>query len=263
MSEENQDQKSTEVRDPEKLLQHYDQAKDEVRSLKARLNAFGDLKPEDIKALTDFKTQKEAEAQQAKEEQLKKEQQYDSLLAEKIGAVEKKSSMEIDRLQKQVSLLETERDDWRTKFEGFQTETNTRLLRSSVQDAFLKAGGKVGSGELSADHYFNYLWSTSNNRFKLDDAGAVQILSQDGKAIATDAKGNALTLTDFMESYKAKDDSVFRFEVKGEGSGSLGSGNPGKVTPQKTISEENGILNLRKSGVSLEDIISGKVKVKS
>jgi hypothetical protein len=263
MPEENQDQKSPEVRDPDKLLQHYDQAKEEVRSLKGQLKAFGDLKPEDIKALTEFKTQKEAEAQQAKEEQLKKEQQYEALLAERIGAVEQKSKLELDRLQKQVSILEAERDDWKTKFEGFQTETNTRLLRSSVQDAFLKAGGKVGSGELSADHYFNYLWATSNNRFKLDDSGSVQVLSQDGKAIATDAKGNALSLNDFMESYKAKDDSVFRFEVKGEGSGSLGSGSPGKVAPQRTISEENGILNLRKSGVSLEDIISGKVKVRS
>jgi hypothetical protein len=271
MPDENLDQEQkpagSEVRDPDKLLQHYDRAKDELRAAKDQLKTLqtqlGDLKPEDITALKEFKTKKQQEETQAEEDRLKKEQQYEILLTQKVDAAKTEANLELDRLRKQVGILETERDQWKGKYEGFSTETNTKTLRSAAYDAFIKSGGKTGEGDLPADHYFEYFWATTGKRLKLDDKGNPQVLSPDGAAIATDAKGNALSLTDFMSSYKTKDDALFKFEVKGEGSGSLGSGTPGKASTPRTVAEENGIVNLRKAGVSLEDIISGKVKVRS
>jgi len=211
------------VRNPDKLLELYNQQKEELKTLK------------------DFKAGKEDEARGMEEERLKKEQQYEALIPVKIKEA-------TDPLQKQLDKLTKERGEWETKYkesntqyEALQTTIKTDKLKDEVYQGFLSQGGD--SKTTSKDT----LWKLYGGDITVDEKGGAKDLEAMFTTMKADSFGQKLFVATVPE---------------GTGTPQQSSNTPKASTGNKPRSVTKAmLLNPKKHGITPEDIISGKVLV--
>jgi len=214
---------SSGVRNPDKLLELYNQQKEELKSLK------------------DFKASKEAESSQAEQDRLKKEQQYEALIPVKIKEA-------IDPLQKQVTKLEKERGDWETKYkesntqyEALQTTIKTDKLKDELYQGFLSQGGDSKSTTKDT------LWKIYGSDVKVDDSGKPNDLEAMFITMKADSFGQKLFVATVPE---------------GTGTPPQSNLSPKASTGSKPISVTKAmLLNPKRHGITPEKLISGEMVV--
>ena len=213
---------SSSVRNPDKLLELYNQQKEELKSLK------------------DFKASKEAESSQAEQDRLKKEQQYEALIPVKVKEA-------LDPLQKQVTKLEKERNDWETKYkesntqyEALQTTLKTDKLKDQVYQGFLATGG---DSDTSKDAF----WKLYGSDITVDEEGSAKDLDPLFDSLKKDKFGAKLFVATVPEGSGTPQQSTSTPKA-------TQTSKPREVTKAQ-------LLNPKKHGITTEDIIAGKVVV--
>ena len=211
------------VRNPDKLLELYNQQKEELKSLK------------------DFKAGKEAESSQAEQDRLKKEQQYEALIPVKVKEA-------TDPLQKQLDKLTKERGDWETKYkesntqyEALQTTIKTDKLKDQFYQAFTSQNGDAKSTSKDT------LWKLFGSDVKVDDSGSAKDLDALFTTMKADSFGQKLFVAVAPE---------------GTGTPQQTTSTPKVSTGSKPIVVTKAmLLNPKRHGITPEKLISGEMIV--
>ena len=212
------------VRNPDKLLELYNQQKEELKTLK------------------DFKASKEAESSQAEQDRLKKEQQYEALIPVKIKEA-------TDPLQKQVTKLEKERGDWEEKFksansqyEALQTTIKTDKLKDEFYQAFTSQNGDAKSTSKDT------LWKLYGSEITVDEEGSAKDLDALFTTMKADSFGQKLFVATLPEGTGTPQQST--------GTPKAQKGNSPVVVVTKAM-----LLNPKRHGITPEKLISGEMVV--
>lgn len=230
-----------EVKDPTKLLSAYNKVKSQYKEARSAIKELESLKAE--------KAQKEKEEE---ENRLKLEGQYSTLAERKIAEVQATFQQQLAERDKQLKKLTQELDAYRTTKETLEKENQTLLEtyesekhQISVKDEFLKAKGKP--------KMFDYFYNQHRNAFQRNE---------DGKLVAK-LGDEELEPTAFFEKLQEDEDIQAFFSIdKPSGNGGTGSSFKDRSTGSnvRTINASD-LTNLKKVGVTLDDIKTGKVKV--
>ena len=211
------------VRNPDKLLELYNQQKEELKSLK------------------DFKASKESEARGQEEDRLKRESQYEALIPLKVKAA-------TEPLQKQLDKLTKERGDWEAKFnstnsqfEALQTTIKTDKLKDEVYQGFLSHGGDAKSTSKDT------LWKIYGSDVKADESGKPTDLDALFTTMKTDSFGQKLFVAVAPE---------------GTGTPPQSNSSPKASASNKPVVVTKAmLLNPKKHGITPEKLISGEMVV--
>lgn len=213
---------TTEVRDPNKLLELYNQQKEELRVLK------------------DFKSKQEQAQSKAEQERLQKEQQYEALIPIKVKeAVEPvqanltKAEQEKAKLQEKLALAEK-------KYQDLQTEIKVSKSQDIFYSEFL---GQNGDPKTSKET----LWKLYGDKVTFDDKGSITRVPELFKSLQSDDFGSKL----FIAS-----------NPSGSGTSPQGKANVSTSTSSAPrVVTKAMLLSPRKHGFTMNDITTGKVVV--
>jgi hypothetical protein len=216
----------------------------EIKNPDGLLNAYEALKAEN-KELRSFKTQAEQVKQAEEAKRLEQQGQYEALIPLKVKEAldPVNQSLEAERqaketVSKKLAKLESE-------YNNLQAQYKQEKLQRAVNQLFMSP--EIG-GDPAAEKLF---WSAYGSNFDLDN---------DGKPVAKDGS----ELPKFLEGLKSDPAAQRLFLAKvPEGSGTLPQGTTtgGQTKTPIAISSE-AALNLKKAGVTLEQIAAGEVLIK-
>jgi len=212
------------VRNPDKLLELYNQQKEELKSLK------------------DFKAGKEAESSQAEQERLKKEQQYEALIPVKIKEATDPLSKQLDKLTKERGEWETKYKESNTQYEALQTTLKTDNLKDEVYQGFLSQGGD--SKTTSKDT----LWKLYGGDITVDEKGGAKDLEAMFTTMKADSFGQKLFVAVAPEGTGTPQQSTSTPKTQ--------KGNSPVVVVTKAM-----LLNPKRHGITPEKLISGEMVV--
>jgi hypothetical protein len=181
--------------------------------------------------------EKEREARKAAERRLKAiEQQLQGLDPDQLRNIKEAQERE-ERLRSEMDARIKEAEE-RARQEAFgQVKVKDQLLaealsektelyrRQALANAFQVAGGRSGGAD-DGTTYFDALLAAVGNRFKVDEAGSVQVVNPNGEPLLSD-KGDPLSPTAYLEGLKTHPvyGHFFAPTSNGHGGGMRGSGN--------------------------------------
>lgn len=212
---------NTSVRNPERLLELFNQQKEELASLKK------------------YKTDRDTELSTIEQDRLKKEQQYEALIPLKIEEAlkpyaEKLTAYESEKVTLSNKLLEAE-----SKYQTLQDSLTTASLKDSLYSEFVKSEGDPATSKES-------LWKLYGDQATITE-GKISDLPGLIKTIQSDSFGAKLFIT------KVPSGSATPPQTKA-GVNKEAASQPRSVTKAM-------LLNPRKHGINTADIISGKIVV--
>jgi hypothetical protein len=260
----------TAVRNPDELLNRFNQTKQELKEFKARQKALvaAGISAEDISALVKFKQEQETAKRTAEETDLETKKQYAALFDKKAADLEAEKNKVVTQLTKRNEALAKQVEELTGKINEGENQRRTMGLKTATMQAFYAADGLKGGGEDDedeSDQVFNMFWATYGDRISQGESG-IEILDKSGKNIAVDSEGKALSLVGYVNKIKSSSSGKTLF------SGLRPSGNDTKPsTSQPKVSSTNASPRIIKSSdmvrlaelkISLDDITQGRVIVR-
>lgn len=212
---------STSVRNPERLLELFNQQKEELANLKK------------------YKSDRDTELGAIEQDRLKKEQQYEALIPLKIEEAlkpytEKLTAYETEKVTLQNQLLESQ-----SKYQTLQDSLTTASLKDSLYAEFVKSEGDPSTSKES-------LWKLYGDQATIKE-GKIESLPDLIKTIQSDSFGAKLFIA------KVPNGSATPPQTK------AGVTKEETAMPRSVTKEM--LLNPRKHGIKTEDIVSGKIVV--
>lgn len=212
---------NTSVRNPERLLELFNQQKEELATLKK------------------YKTDRDTELSVIEQDRLKKEQQYEALIPLKIEEAlkpytEKLTAYESEKVTLSNKLLEAE-----SKYQTLQDSLTSASLKDSLYSEFVKSEGDPATSKES-------LWKLYGDQATITE-GKISDLPGLIKTIQEDSFGAKLFIA------KVPNGSATPPQTKA-GVTKTETDKPRSVTKAM-------LLNPRKHGINTADIISGKIVV--
>jgi len=174
------------------LLKDNKKLRDNMRDLSESMKRFDGIDPEAFKAM-------QTEAEKRKQADLETAGKWEEAKAE----MERQHKAQMEAMQKDAG-------DWRSRFED-------RAINSELLSAANK-GNAVNADQVAS------LLRTS---VRLSDDGAVEVVGSDGK-VSLDDKGNALSVSGYVESFLS--DNAHFVRASGGGTGSAGGMGAGKAS---------------------------------
>lgn len=212
------------VRNPEKLLEQFNEQKVELKELRA------------------LKVARDQEISAAEQKRLEDKGQYEALIPKKIEEA-------VTPLQKQIEKLTKERDELtvglstaKSQFENLQTEIKTEKVKDATYREFL---AQDGSSKTSKDVF----WKLYGDQVAVDDKGSPVKLDELFTTIKADDFGASLFTVKVPEGSGTPKQSGTPGKAKA----------PGPIVISK--SEANNAGFLRKNGITLEQIGKGEVVI--
>lgn len=212
---------NTSVRNPERLLELFNQQKEELANLKK------------------YKTDRDTELSQIEQARLQKEQQYEALIPIKIEEAlkpytEKLTAYESEKVTLSNKLLEAE-----SKYQSLQDSLTTASLKDSLYSEFVKSEGDPATSKES-------LWKLYGDQATITE-GKIADLPGLIKMIQDDSFGAKLFVA------KVPNGSATPPQTK--------AGVTKEATDKPRSVTQAMLLNPRKHGINTADIISGKIVV--
>lgn len=218
---------SSEVRNPDKLLELYNAQKAELKELKT------------------FRTQQETLAQQAEAKRLEEKGQYEAALTLKVQEALTPVNQLFEAEKKRSEKLATENAKIKAEYEALEKGYKGEKLKSLVNQSFAASDGDT--------EVFDLFWSGYGGQFSLSD---------DGKPVLSGSNDDINT---FMKTLSATPVGARLFKANlPEGSGTTpqstnSKGSTPKAAPRVVTQAE--ALNPRKAGFTLEDVMKGDVVI--
>lgn len=213
---------TTEVRDPNKLLELYNQQKDELKELR------------------NFKTKQEQEKSKAEQERLQKEQQYEALIPLKVKEAVEPIQSNLTKVEQEKAKLQEKLAQAEKKYQDLQTEIKVSKSQDVLYTEFLSANGDPKTSKET-------LWKLYGDKVTFDDKGSVQGVSELFKSLQSDDFGSKL----FIVSTPS-----------GSGTSPQGKSNvTTNASSAPRVVTKAMLLSPRKHGFTMDDITTGKVVV--
>lgn len=214
----------------------------EIKNPEALLNAYEATKAEN-KRLREFEAAVKKEQQQTEARRLEEKGQYEKALELKISEALTPVNQSLEQERKQREKLAKEAQTWQEKYTNLEKEVKTEKLKNGVNQLFLSSDAQ---GDKDAIDLF---WAKYGNQFTLSD---------DGKPVLSDG-------SDPLEFIKGlhKDPGAKRLFLANipEGSGTNPQTGSGKGTGAKPIVMTAAEQMKSKDPKILQKIISGEIKI--
>lgn len=237
------DESEDEIRDPKALLNAYNRQKQALKKAKLELDKIAKEKSDRLK--------------KEEEDRLKKEGQYKALFDQRLQEKEQEFQRNLSAKDKRIKALEEKLSQAEKDFNEFKQSIEKQSIQLEFEKYYSKKGG--------SDEHFNYVWRDVESRIRKSENG-YEILDSSGE-ILLDSEGRPYTIENFLDAIANDPKTSIFFQKKPRGNGGVGSlggdrlqnkNLPGAI---RELSAES-LLNLRKEGISLEQISEGKVTVR-
>lgn len=241
----------TEIRNPDAVLKALEAERTARKELEKKFKAYEGIDPTKYAEYTAAEQKREQEKIDAEKKALEAKGAYEALTAKQRDEHQR----EMKALQDRLDALNSEKEAIANQVKDKDTAITRMKLEVKAQKAFLAESGE-------AEDWSEFVWDKVSKHIIQTEDGGIQIVKDNGD-LWTDAKGKALDMRGFFAVFReGRGGKFFKPTNSAEGGGFVQQkGQP--ATTVKTISREDASSPsaLRKAGVSMEDIVSGKVQV--
>lgn len=212
------------VKNPDKLLEHYNAQKEEIKELKA------------------FKLAEEKKARELEQKRLEEKGEYEALIPKKIEEATTPLQKQIEKLNKEKEELAKDLSKATSQFESLQSEIKTNQIKDATYKEFL---AQDGSPKTSKEVF----WKLYGDQVKVDETGLPVKLDKLFETIKADDFGASLFTVKVPE---------------GTGTVKQTNTTKSKEAGPIVISqaEANDLRFMRRNGYTLEQISKGEVLIK-
>lgn len=240
----------TEIRNPDAVLKALESERAARKELEKKVKAFEGIDPAKYQEYTAAEQKRAEEKELQERKRLEEKGAYEALTAKQ----REEHQREIKAIQDQLEALKAEREAIVTQAKEKDTAIARMKLETKAQKAFLAENGEP-------DDWSDFVWDKMSKHIISTEDGGIQIIKDNGN-LWTDAKGNPLDMRGLFANFReGRGAKFFKPSNAGEGGGFVPQ--KGQPAAAKTISRDD-LSNpsaMRKAGVTLADISSGKVKV--
>lgn len=242
---------TTEIRNPDAVLKALEAERAARKELEKKFKVFEGIDPVKYQEYTAAEQKRAEEKAEAEKRKLEERGNYEALTAKQ----REEHQREMKAIQDQLDALKAEKEAVASQAK----EKDTAIARMKLEGKALKA--YLAENGDSEEDFSDFIWSKLSKHVVQTEDGGIQIIKENGD-LWLDEKKNPLNLRGLFANFReGRGAKFFKPAVNAEGSGMQPSGKGG--TTARTISRED-LSNpaaMRKAGVSLSDISSGKVKV--